>query len=299
MHVPGSKRGRPWRRPTLFALGVWAMITAAAAADVVVKDHVTASSLWSGTARISNWDDTASNIDFFGAAAFTGNGADLIQVEGIFWSVSSTNVPNGAIWANIDFRLIFYADAGAFQADPTSGSQSFTLDAPDNADWLTPVASFVDPDDGLTYDLHRFTFSVSALGIATAAGVEQLVAVTPTGDSLSDGETGMMFSDGGAGAVGAELDRWARLVPQTGPDTLQNLGAPDHYLAYRVVLGDPPVLPCPADINGDGATNVTDLLALLAAWGPCPGGCAADINGDETVNVTDLLALLAAWGPCP
>ncbi|MCH7547350.1 MAG: hypothetical protein IID30_13195 [Planctomycetes bacterium] len=28
--------------------------------------------------------------------------------------------------------------------------------------------------------------------------------------------------------------------------------------------------PCPADTNGDGNVNVTDLLALLAAWGACP-----------------------------
>ena len=30
------------------------------------------------------------------------------------------------------------------------------------------------------------------------------------------------------------------------------------------------VPPCPTDSNGDGTVNVTDLLALLAAWGPCP-----------------------------
>jgi hypothetical protein len=54
----------------------------------------------------------------------------------------------------------------------------------------------------------------------------------------------------------------------------------------------------PADIDGDGTVGVTDLLALLAAWGPCPpppGPCAADLDGDGTVGVTDLLALLAAW----
>ena len=57
-------------------------------------------------------------------------------------------------------------------------------------------------------------------------------------------------------------------------------------------------LPCPADCsNGDGSVNVTDLLALLAAWGQ--GGSACDIAGDRSVNVTDLLALLAAWVPCP
>jgi hypothetical protein len=25
----------------------------------------------------------------------------------------------------------------------------------------------------------------------------------------------------------------------------------------------------PADINGDGIVNVTDLLAVVGAWGPC------------------------------
>ena len=55
---------------------------------------------------------------------------------------------------------------------------------------------------------------------------------------------------------------------------------------------------CPADIDCSGSVNVTDLLSLLAGWGPNPGH-AADINGDGQVNVTDLLALLAAWGACP
>ena len=56
--------------------------------------------------------------------------------------------------------------------------------------------------------------------------------------------------------------------------------------------------PCPAEITGDMTVNVTDLLAMLAAWGPNPGH-AADINNDDTVNVIDLLAMLAAWGACP
>ena len=56
---------------------------------------------------------------------------------------------------------------------------------------------------------------------------------------------------------------------------------------------------CPADTNCDNSVNVTDLLALLAAWGSCPPLCPPDINSDGNVNVTDLLALLAAWGACP
>ncbi len=54
--------------------------------------------------------------------------------------------------------------------------------------------------------------------------------------------------------------------------------------------------PC-ADVDGDGAVGITDLLSLLAAWGSCPG-CPQDLDGDGTVGITDLLDLLAAWGPC-
>jgi len=54
---------------------------------------------------------------------------------------------------------------------------------------------------------------------------------------------------------------------------------------------------CP-DLDGDGSVATTDLLELLAAWGPC-AGCPADLDGDGAVGTVDLLALLAAWGPCP
>lgn len=50
-----------------------------------------------------------------------------------------------------------------------------------------------------------------------------------------------------------------------------------------------------ADLNGDGVVNVSDLLLLLGAWGPC-AACVADINGDDVVNVSDLLLLLGDWG---
>ncbi|MHC4320402.1 MAG: right-handed parallel beta-helix repeat-containing protein, partial [Planctomycetota bacterium] len=72
--------------------------------------------------------------------------------------------------------------------------------------------------------------------------------------------------------------------------------------------GDPPIvdmgayefqgLPCPWDLDGDSNVFVTDLLMLLANWGPCDG-CPADFNDDGIVNVLDLLALIANFGPCP
>lgn len=51
------------------------------------------------------------------------------------------------------------------------------------------------------------------------------------------------------------------------------------------------------DVDGDGVVNVTDLLAALAAWGPCDS-CPEDLDGDGLVTVTDLLTILAGWGSC-
>jgi len=54
---------------------------------------------------------------------------------------------------------------------------------------------------------------------------------------------------------------------------------------------------CPEDFDLDGMVGTTDLLQLLAAWGPCMD-CVEDLDGDGMVGTTDLLQLLAAWGPC-
>jgi hypothetical protein len=53
---------------------------------------------------------------------------------------------------------------------------------------------------------------------------------------------------------------------------------------------------CPGDLNGDGTTDVEDLVALILAWGTSDP--AADINGDGLVAVEDLVELILAWGDC-
>ncbi len=59
---------------------------------------------------------------------------------------------------------------------------------------------------------------------------------------------------------------------------------------------------CPTDINGDGSTNVLDLIDLLLCFGlPAVPGCEAeDVNTDGSVNVLDLIDLLLEFGlACP
>jgi hypothetical protein len=63
-----------------------------------------------------------------------------------------------------------------------------------------------------------------------------------------------------------------------------------------------PLVPCGScvgDIDADGSVGTLDLLTLLSAWGPVPGGHPADLDGDEVVSTSDLLLLLANWGRCP
>ena len=52
---------------------------------------------------------------------------------------------------------------------------------------------------------------------------------------------------------------------------------------------------CPADLNGDGTVNSSDITELLAGWGTAKG----DLDDDGTVGGSDLTQLLAAWGACP
>jgi hypothetical protein len=64
--------------------------------------------------------------------------------------------------------------------------------------------------------------------------------------------------------------------------------------SFLSILDNCAVLPVPGDATGDGIVDVEDLLAVLAAWGPC-NGCPADVNDDGVVDVGDILIVLANW----
>ena len=53
---------------------------------------------------------------------------------------------------------------------------------------------------------------------------------------------------------------------------------------------------CPADLDGSGAVDFADILAILAAWGNAGG--PEDLDGSGTVDFGDILIVLAEWGPC-
>jgi uncharacterized Ntn-hydrolase superfamily protein len=79
--------------------------------------------------------------------------------------------------------------------------------------------------------------------------------------------------------------------------------------AFRLVLDDGAaayeVMPrptlshrTPGDVDGNGTIDFGDVLAVLAAWGPCPSapaGCPADADGSGAVDFGDLLVALASF----
>ena len=81
-----------------------------------------------------------------------------------------------------------------------------------------------------------------------------------------------------------------RANASTATDVLSGLPGGDAVFRFTVRIQ--------GDVDGNGGVDVVDLLALLAAWGPCPppGDCPADFDGDGTVDVSDLLTMLGHWG---
>lgn len=67
------------------------------------------------------------------------------------------------------------------------------------------------------------------------------------------------------------------------------------FWAAPAVIAPPP---CPEDLDGSGAIDFGDIVAILAAFGGCEG-CPEDLDGDGEVGFSDLLAVLAGYGPCP
>jgi hypothetical protein len=72
------------------------------------------------------------------------------------------------------------------------------------------------------------------------------------------------------------------------------IGDPNAYSApVDVVIRVTDIAPCPTDLTGDGATDLADLLAVLASFGIDAGG---DVNNDNATDLADLLAVLAEFG---
>ncbi len=132
-----------------------------------------------------------------------------------------------------------------------------------------------------------------------------------TGD-LHINSTRIYIFDGSSGifirsyVTGHDTDLWQPtgfdFMPGSGTDCNRN-GRPDAcdlLDGSSVDLdgdGTPDECQCPLDLDRDGAVGVSELLAVLMNWGPCPH-CDGDFNADGRVDVSDLLEVIGVWGSC-
>ncbi len=94
---------------------------------------------------------------------------------------------------------------------------------------------------------------------------------------------------------------WTKLY-DTGQGAACPVPAPGYSVALPFqVLGTVSAgNPCAADVNGDLAVNVDDLVAVVLGWGPCSPAspCYADTDGNGFVDADDLVAVILGWGGC-
>ena len=66
---------------------------------------------------------------------------------------------------------------------------------------------------------------------------------------------------------------------------------------FHVQAGPSSPRPCPGDVLDPPGVGVEDLLALMDSLATTDS--SADLDNDGEVGASDLLILLANWGPCP
>ena len=101
----------------------------------------------------------------------------------------------------------------------------------------------------------------------------------------------------------ADNNGWLLLGVESGGATAKRFDTKEEFNpANRPILSveyNPPG-PCPADLVAPFCrVDADDLLAVINAWGPCPG-CPEDfVPPIDVVDADDLLFLINNWGDCP
>ncbi len=109
-----------------------------------------------------------------------------------------------------------------------------------------------------------------------------------------DWPTSFMFGDDIVNEIEAVLEETSVEIydPRNNPENQEfvgQLGVGRLDVAAATLVGA-------GDVDADGTIGITDLLAMLAAWGPCLDACRPDLDADGFVGISDFLTLLSNWG---
>ncbi len=273
-----------------------------------------------GTGTSCGSSSSAYELSADGGVAVGLGWTDVCNASGFRWTAETGMVPlellaNGGNRASVvsgDGNLIGGFAQGSFSRTPAiwSGDGSGQLLDPPNGDVLGEVHGISDDGTILLGEWDGKAFKlVEGQEIEIFDAV--IAAWVNAAYDIADDDTIVGFDYQG-------LSRQAWIRPNGGPAV--NLRS---YLLGLGATGLPPALGvcqaisangniiighnffangwivnlCVPDIDGDGQVAVTDLVAIIVAWGS--DDASADLNEDGIVDVSDLVGVIVAWGACP
>jgi len=231
------------------------------------------------------WDAESNRHEFLGNLEDFGGPTSAAVFCGTFWDGCFFFVENGTadLW-----KVCFVGESSQIDAITFVGDMS-----PDSVTW--GFGDIVIDSNGVLYGLGIRTASPTAEFFRYELATRTFLSIVSGAiESFPAYQLGTDLS-GQLLAISEVDGRLFELDSTDGEFTFlqdYSIGMSDFAQATESVCS------CPADLDDSDDVGFSDLLILLAAWGPpCPG-CPADLDGSGEVLFGDLLILLAAWGPC-
>ncbi len=204
--------------------------------------------------------------------------SDAINASG---TGDSILVMPGTYNENIDFG------GRGISIESTDGADVTIIDAGGNA---TAVRMYGEPTSMTVLDGFTVQNGNSPVGGGILTDGSPVIANCVIRDNAAQYGGGIYLLDNGSGGAAISNTRFCNNTP----NHIQGIWNDAGDNVFDDDCGD--ANPCPADVSGDSVVNVTDLLAIIDAWGGT--NPEADVNGDGSVNVVDLLEVVGSWGPC-
>jgi hypothetical protein len=232
------------------------------------------------------------------------------------WSAPSSSAPNpGGSVSTLDGRMlnVQWRDGILYTCHAINGPANNTVSRWYSFDVQSPISPVLLQSGNIDMPsgVHNF---FPAIGVNAYGDVGLAMAMASANDVPSMQVTGRRADDpagtmgsltetqtGTDGADGRYGDYYDMTIDPVDDVTFWYVGEVSMNFGWQTCVGSFTITPpnaCPADANGDGEVDVTDLLAAIAQWGE--DGSAADTAAPfDIVDVADILVMVSAYGPCP
>ena len=239
---------------------------------------------------------------------------DMLTAAGLLYEVydtnNSNNEPDAETLQGYPLVIWFTGDEwGGFAGPGSSGEAAL-------ATYIDAGGHLVLSSQDYLYDNGLTSFGSNHLGIGSFTSDVNQSSVTGAGDLFGDmgtislsfpftnysdivspGSAAQLAFSGNAGDAGVHQDGDQGGAVFLGyPIEAMSAGNQQNLMAALLNWLADSQDACEADCNGDGSVGVSDLLAVIDAWGTSSG---CDVNDDGIVNVSDLLEVVGNWGTCP